>query len=54
MDELLKNQVRHIFDSANFVRDLGMQLIRIEDEFCETFWSQPSVTASNTASFTQA
>jgi uncharacterized protein (TIGR00369 family) len=36
MDDLLKNQVRHIFDSANFVRDLGMQLVRIEDEFCET------------------
>ena len=36
MDELLKNQVRQIFDSANFVRDLGMQLTRIEDEYCET------------------
>ena len=36
MDELVKNQVRHIFESANFVRDLGMQLVRIEDEFCET------------------
>jgi uncharacterized protein (TIGR00369 family) len=36
MDELVKNQVRHIFDSANFVRDLGMQLTRIEDEYCET------------------
>ena len=36
MDELLKNQVRHIFDGANFVRDLGMQLTRIEDEYCET------------------
>ena len=36
MDELLKDQVRHIFDSANFVRDLGMQLTRIEDEYCET------------------
>ena len=32
----VKNQVRHIFDSANFVRDLGMQLVRIEDEYCET------------------
>jgi uncharacterized protein (TIGR00369 family) len=36
MDELLKDQVRHIFDSANFVRDLGMQLTRVEDEYCET------------------
>jgi uncharacterized protein (TIGR00369 family) len=36
MDELLKSQVRHIFDSANFVRDMGMQLTRIEDEYCET------------------
>jgi uncharacterized protein (TIGR00369 family) len=36
MDELLKTQVRHIFDSANFVRDLGMQLTQIEDEYCET------------------
>ena len=36
MDEPLKDQVRHIFDSANFVRDLGMQLTRIEDEYCET------------------
>ena len=36
MDELLKTQVRHIFDSANFVRDMGMQLTRIEDEYCET------------------
>jgi len=36
MDEFLKDQVRHIFDSANFVRDLGMQLTHIEDEYCET------------------
>jgi uncharacterized protein (TIGR00369 family) len=36
MDELLKSQVRHIFESANFVRDLGMQLVSIEDEYCET------------------
>lgn len=36
MDELVKAQVRHIFDTADFVRDLGMQLTQIEDEFCET------------------
>jgi uncharacterized protein (TIGR00369 family) len=36
MDELLKSQVRHIFESANFVHDLGMQLVGIEDEYCET------------------
>ena len=36
MDELRQSQVRHIFDSANFVRDLGIQLTRIEDEYCET------------------
>jgi uncharacterized protein (TIGR00369 family) len=36
MDELKQSQVRYIFDSANFVRDLGIQLTRIEDEFCET------------------
>jgi uncharacterized protein (TIGR00369 family) len=36
MDELVREQVRYIFDHANFVRDLGMQLTRIEDEYCET------------------
>ncbi len=36
MDELRKSRVRDIFDSANFVRDLGMQLTQIEDEYCET------------------
>ena len=36
MDEQVKNQVRHIFDSANFVRDLGMQLVHMEDQHCET------------------
>src|SRR5438105_6577925 len=36
MDELKQSRVRLIFDSANFVRDLGMQLTRIEDEYCET------------------
>src|ERR1700732_998705 len=36
MDELKQNRVRLIFDSANFVRDLGIQLTRIEDEYCET------------------
>jgi uncharacterized protein (TIGR00369 family) len=36
MDETKQSRVRHIFDSANFVRDLGMQLTRIEDDYCET------------------
>src|SRR5690242_8684843 len=36
MDELKQSRVRLIFDNANFVRDLGMQLTRIEDEYCET------------------
>jgi uncharacterized protein (TIGR00369 family) len=36
MDEILKSKVRHIFDAANFVRDLGMQLTQIGDEYCET------------------
>jgi uncharacterized protein (TIGR00369 family) len=36
MDELRKSLVRHIFDSANFVRDMGIQLTQIGDEYCET------------------
>jgi uncharacterized protein (TIGR00369 family) len=36
MDEIRESRVRHIFDSANFVLDLGIELVRIEDEFCET------------------
>jgi uncharacterized protein (TIGR00369 family) len=36
MNELKQSRVRLIFDTANFVRDLGMQLTRIEDEYCET------------------
>jgi uncharacterized protein (TIGR00369 family) len=36
MDELRRSRVREIFDSANFVLDLGIQLARIEDEYCET------------------
>jgi uncharacterized protein (TIGR00369 family) len=36
MDEQKQSRVRLIFDNANFVRDLGMQLTRIEDEYCET------------------
>jgi uncharacterized protein (TIGR00369 family) len=36
MDELKQSRVRYIFDNANFVRDIGMQLIRVEDEYCET------------------
>src|SRR5258705_12718010 len=36
MDETKQSRVRHIFESANFVRDLGMQLTRIEDDYCET------------------
>jgi uncharacterized protein (TIGR00369 family) len=36
MDQIRESRVRHIFDTANFVRDLGMELTRVEDEFCET------------------
>jgi uncharacterized protein (TIGR00369 family) len=36
MDEIRESRVRHIFDNANFVRDLGMKLTLVEDEFCET------------------
>jgi len=36
MDELTQSRVRYIFDNANFVRDIGMQLIRVDDEYCET------------------
>ncbi|HEX3354253.1 MAG TPA: PaaI family thioesterase [Terriglobales bacterium] len=36
MDEILQRRVRAIFDSANFVVDLGMQLTGIEDGYCET------------------
>jgi acyl-coenzyme A thioesterase PaaI-like protein len=36
MDELKQSRVRLIFDNANFVHDLGLQLTRIEDEYCET------------------
>lgn len=36
MDERRQSRVRHIFDTANFVRDLGLQLTQIEDEYCET------------------
>jgi uncharacterized protein (TIGR00369 family) len=36
MDELRKSWVRHIFDTANFVRDLGLQLTQIDDDYCET------------------
>jgi uncharacterized protein (TIGR00369 family) len=36
MDELKQDRVRHIFDTATFVRDLGMKLTQIADEYCET------------------
>ena len=36
MDELRQSRIRHIFDSANFVRDLGIQLSQIENDYCET------------------
>ena len=36
MDPILESRVRHIFDNANFVRDLGLELTRIEDGACET------------------
>ena len=36
MDELRQSRIRHIFDTANFVRHLGIQLSQIEDDYCET------------------
>jgi uncharacterized protein (TIGR00369 family) len=36
MDELKESRIRYIFDTANFVQDLGIELTRVEDEFCET------------------
>jgi len=36
MDPIRESRVRHIFDNANFVRDLGLELTRIEDGACET------------------
>jgi uncharacterized protein (TIGR00369 family) len=36
MEEIRESRVRHIFDTANFVRDLGMELTLVEDEFCES------------------
>jgi len=35
MDALRENRVRQIFDSANFIRDLGMQLAVVEEGACE-------------------
>lgn len=35
MDDLRESRVRQIFDSANFVRDLGMELARIDNGSCE-------------------
>jgi uncharacterized protein (TIGR00369 family) len=37
MDKIRESRVRRIFDNANFVRDLGIELALVEDEFCETF-----------------
>jgi uncharacterized protein (TIGR00369 family) len=36
MDKVRESRVRRIFDNANFVRDLGIELALVEDEFCET------------------
>jgi uncharacterized protein (TIGR00369 family) len=36
MDSIRESRVRHIFDNANFVRDLGLELTRIEDGACES------------------
>lgn len=36
MDSLRESWVRHIFDNANLVRDLGMQLTLVDDGCCET------------------
>jgi uncharacterized protein (TIGR00369 family) len=36
MDQIRESRVRHIFDTANFVRDVGMELTLVEDGFCES------------------
>jgi uncharacterized protein (TIGR00369 family) len=36
MDPSREGKVRLIFDNANFIRDLGLELSRIEDGTCET------------------
>ena len=36
MDPLRTAKVRKIFDNANFVRDLGIELTRVQEDGCET------------------
>ena len=36
MEASREARVRHIFNQANFIRDLGIELVRVEDGFCET------------------
>ncbi|HZQ67453.1 MAG TPA: PaaI family thioesterase [Terriglobales bacterium] len=36
MDPTSENRVREIFNRANFIRDLGIELVRVEDGICET------------------
>jgi uncharacterized protein (TIGR00369 family) len=36
MDSVRESRVRGIFDSANFIRDLGMELTLVEEGVCET------------------
>jgi uncharacterized protein (TIGR00369 family) len=36
MDPRVTAKVRHIFDNADFIRDLGLELTQVEDGWCET------------------
>jgi uncharacterized protein (TIGR00369 family) len=36
MDPAREARVREIFSRANFIRDLGIDLVRVDDGFCET------------------
>jgi uncharacterized protein (TIGR00369 family) len=36
MDPAGENRVREIFNRANFIRDLGIELVRVDDGMCET------------------
>jgi uncharacterized protein (TIGR00369 family) len=36
MDANRENRVREIFNRANFIRDLGIELVRVDDGVCET------------------
>ena len=36
MDPARENRVREIFNRANFICDLGIELVRVDDGICET------------------